>query len=1271
MKRISAICLSLILTLQFSYAQYFRHLTVRDGLSDNYVFHIEKDSSGDMWFATSSGLNMFDGHEFTKFADPDGEQHFESVSVVSEDRGGNIWVKSGLNGFYLIDRSQNRLSNDFSRIFNLLGTDEITISQVIVDRDGNLWIQGNGMLFHHNFKEGTTETFEMNDAVTSIAASGQYAFISTSDGRIIQLKPTRNDIAVNLNTTIPRSLFLDRKGTLWAYGSKVCIYDNTGNTWEDITGKIYDGRDYFTSMADDEYGNLWLSSTSDGILMFSRDFGNVRHIEKDIEDISSLPSNHTNNIFIDDDNTIWIATAKKGVAYSPLDYDVNRIRTSIPEDVGTIIEDGSGNIWLGYDGKGLGRLNGTVREYGIVPTALESQNIVGSFLDSDGMLYFTSYGDGVQVWDGQSAHSLNVPDRQCGNLIRTSRDIFRDRSGNLWISTFHNGVVCIRSDGTYHQFTKDNSALSSNAVMSMAYDSTEDLIFVGAGDSLCRISAHTMETTAIGAFPHFSTIYCGENGIVWIGTADGLYYIDKKRSGALGKISESDGLSDKYIQGMCHDKFGNLWVSTNNGFTNIFLYDDPNADKIVTRCYPFFYADELTGGQFTKNTVFCASDGTILMGCDGDVISVKPDRYAPNSQKPNFSITAVEVSGDIIPQERYCPGNNLKIKFYDAVSIHMSSRNYRNPNGARYEYRIDNDEHWSSLNDNILKISRLSPGKHYVNLRVSGYSADTVSEESLCIQVAPPFFKSVPAYILYLLLAIVLIYGIITYYRNSADKKVALEHMEMDKAKLQFFTNISHDLRTPLTMILTPLSRLIRESKGQDIEEDLVLMQKSAKTLMDEINQLLEFRKLGNDDNKINLTYGDICLFISEVSSSFSSVFSDSDISIRTEMCESSIMMDFDRNKIQRILRNLLSNAYKYNTPGGSINLSISREGGNAVIKVADTGIGISDEDKKHIFDCFYQVNSGKSSTGSGIGLNIVHEYVKLLNGTVSVADNVPHGTVFTVTLPITDVTRDSITLNSNTSEQNNPEIPSVLVVEDNENFRAFLCRSLSRDYKVSDARNGRIALEKMAEANFDIVISDVLMPEMDGVELCRTIKNDINLSHTPVVLLTAIQDEDKMLGMLKEGADEYISKPFDMELLTLKIEKLLNWAKESRKKWNSPTPTQTSEIKLSRLDRELMEKITSIAEKNLANSDFSIENFSSELGISRSGLYKKLVYITGKSPIEFIRMMRMKKAVEMLAEGETSVSQIAWKIGFSPKQFTRYFKEEFGCTPSEYIRRE
>lgn len=1268
MKRIWAIFASLVLTFQLSYAQYFRHLTVRDGLSDNYVFHIEKDGKGNMWFATSSGLDMFDGHEFTKFTGSDGKLHYESISYVAEDHGGNIWVKSDINGYLLADRNSNTLSKDFSAVFNLLEIDEIPVSLISVDRDGNLWLQGNGQLYFHDYSENTTEIFEINTSVTSIASSGQYSFIATGDGGILQLKPYRKDIGENLKTKSPVSLFLDRKGSLWAYGSRICIYDGIDNSWKDISGQVYDGRDYFTSMTDDDSGNLWLTSTSDGVLMFSRDYRDVRHIEKDLEDVASLTSNHTNDLLIDNDNTIWIATAKKGVAYSSLDYmDINRTSTSIPEDVGTIIEDRNGTIWLGYDGKGLKRL----KDNNIESTNLESQNIVGSFLDSDGLLYFTSYGDGVKVWDGKTSHDLKVPDRKCADLIRTSRDIFRDHNGNLWISTFHNGVVCIKNDGTYQQFTTDNSALSSNGVMSMAYDPKENLVYVGSGESLCRISVISSESSKILSLPHFTTLFCGENGIVWIGTADGLYYCDGKRGGKFGKITETDGLSDKYIQGMCLDKFGNLWVSTNNGFTNIFIYNDPNAEEIVTRCYPFHYADELTGSQFTKNTVFCTSDGTILMGCDGDLISVKPDRYAPNSQKPNFSITAVEVSGDIIPQERYCPGNNLKIKFYDAVSIHMSSRNYRNPKGARYEYRIDNDEHWSSLNDNILKISRLSPGKHYVNLRVSGYSADTVSEESLCIQVAPPFFKSVPAYILYLLLAIVLIYGIITYYRNSADKKVALEHMEMDKAKLQFFTNISHDLRTPLTMILTPLSRLIRESKGQDIEEDLVLMQKSAKTLMDEINQLLEFRKLGNDDNKINLTYGDICLFISEVSSSFSSVFSDSDISIRTEMCESSIMMDFDRNKIQRILRNLLSNAYKYNTPGGSITLSISREGDNAIIRVADTGIGISDEDKKHIFDCFYQVNSGKSSTGSGIGLNIVHEYVKLLNGTVSVADNVPHGTVFTVTLPITDATRDSITLNSNTLEQNNPEIPSVLVVEDNENFRAFLCRSLSRDYKVSEARNGRIALEKMAEANFDIVISDVLMPEMDGVELCRTIKNDINLSHTPVVLLTAIQDEDKMLGMLKEGADEYISKPFDMELLTLKIEKLLNWAKESRKKWNSPTPTQTSEMKLSRLDRELMEKITSIAEKNLANSDFSIENFSSELGISRSGLYKKLVYITGKSPIEFIRMMRMKKAVEMLAEGETSVSQIAWKIGFSPKQFTRYFKEEFGCTPSEYIRRE
>ncbi|MCR6507738.1 ATP-binding protein [Bacteroides sp. KH569_7] len=500
---------------------------------------------------------------------------------------------------------------------------------------------------------------------------------------------------------------------------------------------------------------------------------------------------------------------------------------------------------------------------------------------------------------------------------------------------------------------------------------------------------------------------------------------------------------------------------------------------------------------------------------------------------------------------------------------------------------------------------------------------------------------------------------------------------------MRFFTNVSHDLRTPLSLIITPIEKLLHSERAQAFKEDLSLIHRNATTLLDEVNQLLDFRKLDQQKTTFSPSYGDLPNFIAETCKGFKALSQKKGISLQICINSPKIEMDFDCNKMQRIMFNLLSNAIKYNCENGSIIVTVDKiltdKGERACIRIADTGIGIKDENKERIFDRFFQ-EQHKATTymGSGIGLHIVKEYVALHGGEIKVENNQPAGSIFTFLLPITRISKTPPTAENaplakaEESTQQESLIPSsnekisLLVVEDNDDFREFLISCLKENYAVFDAPNGKKALSILSQQQIQIIISDVMMPIMDGMELCHKVKTDIHYSHIPIILLTARTAEEHILSGLKEGADEYITKPFNLDILLLRIRKLLMWTQNSHEKFKT-IDISPSEITISSLDEQLIEKAIQIVEGNMDNSKFSVEELSGQIGMSRSGLYKKLIQITGKSPLEFMRILRLKRGRKLLEDSQQSISQIAYQVGLSPKQFAKFFKEEFGYLPSEY----
>ena len=651
-------------------------------------------------------------------------------------------------------------------------------------------------------------------------------------------------------------------------------------------------------------------------------------------------------------------------------------------------------------------------------------------------------------------------------------------------------------------------------------------------------------------------------------------------------------------------------------------------------------------------------------------------------------------SGRILLNKNIQLLNEITMDYSDSnFALEVSSMDYNSLHKLQYAYRLNKDEEWVKLEGNRIYFNKLSPGTYQLEVKVYENNNSYKNSKASCltIHVLPPFWLSVPAYIGYtLLLAGVIIFFFLKmkrkHIRNLSQQKREMEIIqqhEMDEAKMRFFTNVSHDLRTPLSLIIIPLEKLLSSNLEKGVKEELELIHRNSETLLNEVNQLLDFRKLDQQKTQLMLSHGNLSDFVKEVCGSFIPQAVKKGINIRLHINETKMDMDFDRNKIQRILLNLLSNAVKYNYENGEVIVALDKITANgtenAQIQVADTGIGIKDENKDKIFDRFFQEqHSTTTYVGNGIGLHIVKEYVAMHHGTITVENHIPQGTIFTVTLPVThnyavnDEKQDEAEIREKAvdevSDRTDTHKTSLLIVEDNDDFRNFLINCLKDTYQVFDAPNGKEALEILAHQSIQIVISDVMMPEMDGMELCRKIKTDIRYSHIPVILLTARTADEHELSGLKEGADDYITKPFNLEILLLRIQKILKWTINNHEKFKT-IDISPSEITVSSLDEQLIEKAIRAVEENMDNSEFSVEELSSYVGMSRGHLYKKLIMITGKSPLEFIRILRVKRGKQLLEQSQLNVSQIAYQIGLSPKQFAKYFKEEFGYVPSEYIK--
>lgn len=781
-------------------------------------------------------------------------------------------------------------------------------------------------------------------------------------------------------------------------------------------------------------------------------------------------------------------------------------------------------------------------------------------------------------------------------------------------------------------------------------------------------------------------VLADSRGLVWVGTLNGVYVIDSKRKTAL-RYGKGQGMPNEMIQGIIEDRYGDVWVATANGLCR---FHSSGRDFTLM---VFDSQNWLNDCKFMPLTAGYAAKGKLLFGCaDGfyvvDPASVKATAY---SGHPVFTSLVVnnqeiqagrEYDGRVILPRALSHTHRVVLRHDENfITIQFSGLNFELPHHTYYKYRLRGlSDLWTEENpaDGLGKATytNLSPGKYELEVYTAGFDMRWSEKPAmLTIVVEAPIWATWWAKLAYLLLLVGAVFWAIRWKMDQKRRQMENEkYKELEDLKYRFFTNISHEFRTLLTLIITPIGSLLRRTQDEEMRNQLGAVSKNAGDLLQLVNELLDFRKMEVNGAKLRLMGGNLNEFVEYTMHKFMPLSEQKGIALRMEDKTKGIFMQFDRDKMGKILVNLLSNAFKY-TKSGMVGVVLEKclidSRWYARICVEDTGCGISQEAQEHIFDRFYRVESQEASQiGSGIGLNMVAEYVKLHYGRISVRSQVGKGSCFIVDIP-TDLREEHKAGDASWHAASETKLiaKTILVVEDHDDFRNFLERELGRVYgKVLSAEDGIKGVLLAEQEMPDVVVSDVMMPRMSGTDLCRRLKENIKTSHVQVVLLTAWSTDEGRAEGYKAGADAYISKPFDMEVLLARIGNLLEKQEKRIMDFSHSISLEVSAIADSSPDEELLKTIIGLIEKNIDNTEYTIDVMARDVLMSRMSLYRKLKALTGQTPADFMRTVRLKLAAQLLESGKYNVSEVCYRTGFaSPQNFSKCFKEMFGHLPSQH----
>lgn len=1294
------LCLAAHLTVNSQ--SVYRLVDTAIGLPDDEVKVFFYAPDGRLGIRTFSGISLFDGCAFRVFspigAKPYQMNYVATLPRIYVDAEQRVWSKE--QGQLLVfDLKREAFEPHVDQVLANWGIHE-PIRDFFVDETKEYWaITVTGKLLHQGRKialrtQGLRDICRQGDRVWMVYNDG---YLVGVDARTYQVKSTTR---LWVKPVLARDFVrLVQKGqqlwVMWDHG--VASYLPKQNRWQQ---RYSNDHHTFTTLALSPDGRAFLGVRQLGLvtilpngkLSLQSSFP-IMGGERVADDIQSIAYDRGNLLlgFYYKGMALYNANMQgfPFYAFSQFLFDgLGFYRAACAS---------GGNVSLSFPHQVL-EFNPSQITLHPLPGMGAGDDFIQSFTDSRGRVWVGTFRKGIYLKDGDKvSHFIqeNVPNKDMDyNIVR---DFAEDHQHQIWVC-YHGGV------GRFDEKTKriiplqNKHFIGNTNINGIAFDRQHRL---WAATNKGLIMNNQLKLKAV-----CKALAIDKQGCVWVGTSNGVHVFDAHRGKAY-QYGKGEGMANEMIQDLVVDKLGDIWATTANGlcrFRRTLSSEQPFALTM------FDSQNKLGDAKFLPRTAASMADGKLLFGSSTgfyivDPIQVKDMEYTGHPVFISLLVNNQEVvagkeyDGRVILPFALSTTKKIVLEHDENfITVHFSGLNFDMPHHTYYKYRlqgVNNDWIVISPQDGIgrANYTDLSPGTYKLEVYSAGLDKVWSKQSAtLEIEVLAPLWATWWAKLLYSLAFFALIIFVVRWKIEQNRKRMENEkYKELEEMKYRFFTNISHEFRTLLTLIITPIGSILKRTTDGETRHQLNDVSRNAGDLLQLVNQLLDFRKMEMNGEHLNLTSGNLNEFIQYTTMKFMPLAEQKNIRLAFEDKTEGLFMYFDKDKVGKILTNLLSNAFKFTKAGGSVCVSLEKcildSRRCAHIIVADTGCGIPKEDQAHVFERFYRTEQDSSSQqiGSGIGLNMVYEYIQLHEGKVSLESEEGKGSRFIVDIPA-DLKRE---VQQEASEENRIASPvmadvvdgavgvqtfrkiekTVLVVEDNEDFSHFLSQELGRIYnKVLTAKDG-IEGAMMAEAeNPDIIVSDVMMPRMNGTDMCRRIKENIETSHIPIILLTAWSTDEGRAAGYKAGADAYIAKPFDMEVLLARISNLLEKQEKRQRDFSHSISLDPKTVTDSSPDEDFLKEVIACIEKNIDNSEYTIDSLSTDVVMSRMSLYRKMKSLTGQTPADFIRTVRLKTAAKLLKEEKCTVSEACYRTGFaSPQNFAKHFKEMFGVLPSQY----
>jgi signal transduction histidine kinase/ligand-binding sensor domain-containing protein/AraC-like DNA-binding protein/AmiR/NasT family two-component response regulator len=1363
--------ISLILKAQ-SDALWFRDITFETGLPFNKTcFTMGQDQKGFIWIGSDIGLHRYDGNDFRSYVhdwDDINSIREGKVNAVFFDSKNNFWVATS-SGVDLFLEDENRFVH-VPMIYEPIGLANEPVIGFYENSKNELFLHCHFSIYRYNpelaqFDRIITNIKDIDQTETvfeSIIEYNGYFLIGTNLRGVglfnIEKKEIRWFGSKFIGVQKVNQLYKTGNNQVWIATdngvSLITSIDDLINNQEDCFKIIENTTGVVINfIAEDKQGYIWASSDGRGIFRIDPISHEVLNYQHD-GDIGSILNNKTALVYVDSHNNLWAFFSNYGFNVSNLDYDGffrtytsnskknNRLSGDI---VTSFAEDQKGNIWIGTDGDGLNYFDVANQRFEHFfsdpsdPNSLSSNVIISLYIDSDQKLWIGTYQGGLNCFDPVTGrfksfkHDETDSRSISGNEVTS---ILEDDDGNLVVLTNTNGLnIMDKKTGSFRHINRevnDNKKLSHNGGTSLFKDHKGN-IWIGTYYGLNRMDAKTKDVfkyfhdpndhTSISSFS-IDYIFEDSRKRIWVGTNNGLNLLEEQ-SGKFRRFTTKNGLPDNQINSIIEDEYGFLWIGTNKGLSKI------NLHTFEMKNYGENY--NLPGHVLVPRSVLKSTDGNLYFGGNRGFTSFDPLQKNFILDLPPIYFTDFRIFDQSVqPHESF---NNRVIlqndisstssitldNIHKSFSITFSSLDYAKIVKPEYYYILEGfDDQWRKIESQTrtLNYTNLDAGTYELKIKMTtteGVNSDVVI--GLELTILPPWWKTWWAYLLYVavfwgvLLSIILV----TLNRFKLSQNLMIEknqkerEIEIGRIKDNFYTNITHEFRTPLTLVLGPLESIVEKYQHDSyLSNQIQLIRRNTTRLLFLINELLDFKKIEAGAMKLKVREDNFSNFFAQIAQNFTSFSEIQKIHFVVDIVDKDVILWYDRKKMEKVFYNLLSNAFKYTPENGNIYCRLKLQSNNTVsVTIQDSGIGIPENEIDNVFKKYYSALNAMGYESTGLGLYLTKEIVELHKGSIVVKNNINAGACFEVQLklgnnhfdpsfiadntrletasdvvanPEMDITQaenDEIKIPGN--NENTYEKPIILIVEDNPDVRFFIKSELIGNYSILEAVNGAQGLKVAREKIPDLIISDIMMPEMDGRSLCNTLKNDVRTSHIPIIMLTALSDIESRISGLEMGADSYISKPFHPKHLNVRVKKLLNLRQALQTKYSNqidqvqPTFEYTpGEVEKMSGDELFMGRLIKIIEDNLSDSNFQLDDLCTIIGMNYLQLYRKVKAITNMSIKQFILTIKMRNAAKMLESGKFNISEVAYDVGFSsPAYFSETFKKHFSQTPSEFIQQK